>query len=1453
MSEAKSRRFRVGIGTALLVTMLLPVALGSSAAAAAPARLPASVTSWIVTLKAGANPVVRGPALASKVGGQVSQVYRHALNGFVFHGSATEAATLRLDPTVRTVVPNARISIAADTISTGVSRIRANHTTPPSAFAAGFTGAGVRVAVLDTGVDLTHPDLVPNLDIGLGRNCITTGPPQDGHGHGTHVAGIIAAAADGNGVVGVAPSARIVPIKVLDDTGQGEWSNLICAVDYLTGLMTDGDPSNDVRVANMSLGDTGSVGSCTDGGIREAICRSVAAGIVYVAAAGNSTVDASTFIPAAFPEVIAVSALTDLDGEPGGQGGCWLIFLYCDDTLAEFSNFGSVIAVTAPGTQIYSDWTGGTYQTESGTSMASPHVAGVAALVIAANPSLKPADVLDLIKGTGECPNGAFADASGNDDCVGKGQWGNDPDGYGEPLVNALHAAQSANSWVGRPTVHVTSPADGATVSGPVTITADASDNVGVAKVQFFVNGVALSTDTNGSDGWSATWNPSGLDAGRYTLKATATNTGGLTRSDSVTVQTGVNIQGSWVANYGADGYVLANWTGSADLVSLPAGRTLTVEQASRYSWIAPTSDVRALQAPSGTERRARTWYDGSEIRLRLDFATAYSGTLHLYALDWDSYGPRGEDITIDDGQGPRTASLAANSFVNGAWVHAPISVAAGHSVVITVDRTAGGNAVLGGLFLGGPLPPPPPPSVPGTPTGLAANAGNGQVALAWSAPASDGGSPITGYAIYRATSSGAETLLTTVGVVTSYTDPGLANGTTYYYQVAARNAIGEGSRSSEASAKPAPPPPPPPVESPGVQGSWVANYGADGYVLANWTGSADLVSLPAGRTLTVEQASRYSWIAPTSDVRALQAPSGTERRARTWYDGSEIRLRLDFATAYSGTLHLYALDWDSYGPRGEDITIDDGQGPRTASLAANSFVNGAWVHAPISVAAGHSVVITVDRTAGGNAVLGGLFLGPAGTPPPPPQTLPVDAPGVQGSWVANYGADGYVLANWTGSADLVSLPAGRTLTVEQASRYSWIAPTSDVRALQAPSGTERRARTWYDGSEIRLRLDFATAYSGTLHLYALDWDSYGPRGEDITIDDGQGPRTASLAANSFVNGAWVHAPISVAAGHSVVITVDRTAGGNAVLGGLFLGGPLPPPPPPSVPGTPTGLAANAGNGQVALAWSAPASDGGSPITGYAIYRATSSGAETLLTTVGVVTSYTDPGLTNGTTYYYQVAARNAIGEGSRSSEASAKPAPPPPPPPSVPGTPTGLAANAGNGQVALAWSAPASDGGSPITGYAIYRATSSGAETLLTTVGVVTSYTDPGLTNGTTYYYQVAARNAIGEGSRSSEASAKPATVPSAPRNVSAKTASTSGVRLTWSAPSSSGGSAVTGYRIYRSTSSGTEAFLVAVGNVTSYTDTATTAGVRYFYKVQAVNAVGQGALSSESSAIAK
>ncbi|OGO53657.1 MAG: hypothetical protein A2V84_06965, partial [Chloroflexi bacterium RBG_16_70_13] len=354
-------------------------------------------TSWIVTLRAGFDPRSSSGDLAARAGGSAGSVFTHVLNGFVFRGSERAAQALARDPSVRTVVPDEQVQIVADTVPPGIERIRADHPTQPDAHEAGFTGAGVRIAIIDTGIDLSHPDLVANIDAGLGRNCYSGGPPQDGHGHGTHVAGTAAAPANGFGVVGVAPSARLVPIKVLSDTGTGDWSNVICGIDYVTGLATDGDPGNDVQVANMSLGDVGTLGDCSDGGLRQAICESVAAGIVYVAAAGNSASDAAAFVPAAYPEVIAVSAIADFDGEPGGSVGCqidWSSFTYnCDDQLAAFSNFGNVVDVAAPGVTIYSTWTGGGYQSISGTSMASPHAAGVAALVRAANSALSPAQV----------------------------------------------------------------------------------------------------------------------------------------------------------------------------------------------------------------------------------------------------------------------------------------------------------------------------------------------------------------------------------------------------------------------------------------------------------------------------------------------------------------------------------------------------------------------------------------------------------------------------------------------------------------------------------------------------------------------------------------------------------------------------------------------------------------------------------------------------------------------------------------------------------------------------------------------------------------------------------------------------------------------------------------------------------------------------------------------------
>ena len=1625
------RGVRAGVAAGFAVLLLLPYPVTSAAHAATPAAAPSAAQSaplphsatgsWIVALRPGRDAARLAPGLAKKAGGAAGRTFSHALNGFVFKGSDKAAYALRHNPNVRSVVADGTLKIAGDTVPTGISRILANHENPQGAYQAGFAGDGVRVAILDTGIDLTHPDLTPNLDVGLGENCMTPGqPPQDGHGHGTHVAGIVAAADNGLGVVGVAPHARLVPFKVLDDSGSGEWSNLICAVDIITGYATDSDPSNDIRVANMSLGDVGSIGSCTDGGIREAICNSVAAGVTYVAAAGNSTVDASGFIPAAFPEVIAVSAITDLDGEPGGHGGCWLFFWYCDDTLAEFSNFGATIDVAAPGTQIYSDWTGGGYATEMGTSMASPHVAGVAALLLSAFPTLTPADVMDQLKSSGECPNGQLANADGSGNCVGKGQWGNDPDGIAEPLVNALNAVQGGIPGDRRPTVHITSPADGATVSGTVNVTASATDDNGVTKVDFLVNGVQAATDTNGSDGWSFSWNTAGLDPGRYTLTARATDTAGQTSKSSVTVQVGTNVQGSWVGQFGHDGYVLAGWNGgTTDLAALPAGVSYSLVQGARYQWAASTTDVRALQSPDQSQRRATTWYDKTSLQLHLTFANAYTGTLHLYSVDWDAYGgDRLQNVTIDDGHVARTVQLSS-SFFDGAWIHAPINVAPGGSVSVTAAWTGGETAVISGLFLGGAGAPPPPP----------------------------------------------------------------------------------------------PPPPPATVDQPGVQGNWVGTYGVDGYVLGAWNDTSDLAQLPTGVASTVEQASRYVWASPTTDVRGLQSPDQTSRRGTTWYDGNEVRIRLTFANAYSGAIHLYAVDWNAIG-RIENLTVDDGRGPRTVGISG--FTNGAWVHVPITVGAGGTVLIKVDNTAGNfNAVLNGIFLGGGAVTAPGAPTGLIATPGnaqVGLTWTAPASNGGSAITGYTATASpggatcavggstlgctVVGLangtlyvftvtatnaigtsppsapasatpaapatapgpPTGLTATAGDGQvALSWSAPASDggsaitgYTATASPGGATCSSATL--GCTITGLMN-GTAYTFTVTAtnsvgigpasspatatptasatapgaptsltatagngqVALTWTapsstggspitSYtataSPGGTTCSVGGstlgctingltngttysftvtatnavGTGPASAPASAipatvpssptgliatrgNSQVALTWA-APATDGGSSITGYTATASPGGaTCAVNGSTLGctitsltngtsysfavtatnavgtGAASAPAsatPATVPGAPTGLTATAGNGQVALTWTAPSSDGGSPVTGY---TATASPGGTTCSVGGSTLGCTITGLTNGTTYSFTVRATNAVGTGPASAPASVTPG-------TLPGAPTGLTATAGNGQVALAWTAPSSTGGSPITGYTVtgtpggscsvggstlgctitgltngttysftVRATNAvgtglasapasatpatvpGAPTGLTATpgngqvaltwtapsstggSPITGYTATaspggatcsvggstlgctigGLTNGTSYSFTVRATNAVGTGPVSAPATATPATVPGAPRNLSAKPGSQRGVALTWQAPTSNGGATITAYWIYRSTSSGTESFLIAVGAVTSFTDTTAASGVRYYYQVTARNAIGEGAKSNEANARAK
>jgi subtilisin len=320
-----------------------------------------------------------------RLNGTLGFVYRHAIKGYSAALTPAAATALRADPSVAAVVPDSPVQIAAQTLPTGINRVDGELSSTVSGDGVG--AVNVDAAIIDTGIDVDHPDLT----VVGGTNCVGGSSFDDDNGHGTHVAGIVAAKDDANGVVGVAPGARLWAVKVLSSAGSGTISQIICGIDWVTAR------ASTIEVANMSLGGQsffGSFSGCTSSfdPMHPAICRSVGAGVTYAVAAGNSALDANTFVPATYSEVITVSALADFNGLPGG-GAAPTCRADIDDTFADFSNFGSDIDLIAPGVCILSSYAGGGLNTLSGTSMASPHVAGAAALYKSIDPAAIPAQV----------------------------------------------------------------------------------------------------------------------------------------------------------------------------------------------------------------------------------------------------------------------------------------------------------------------------------------------------------------------------------------------------------------------------------------------------------------------------------------------------------------------------------------------------------------------------------------------------------------------------------------------------------------------------------------------------------------------------------------------------------------------------------------------------------------------------------------------------------------------------------------------------------------------------------------------------------------------------------------------------------------------------------------------------------------------------------------------------
>ncbi|MEU4263710.1 S8 family peptidase [Streptomyces argenteolus] len=377
MAQKRNSRYARRLAATSVVT---GVALALSTAAALPAvasqsapegvienaGAPGTISgSYIVTLDESAAEAgsAEGRALAAEYGAKIKKTYRAAVNGYAVELSAAQAKKFAADPAVESVVQNRTFTISGtqpsppswglDRIDQTALPLNQSYTYPDKA------GEGVTAYVIDTGVRISHSDFGGRASNGYDA-IDNDNVAQDGNGHGTHVAGTVAGTAHG-----VAKKAKIVGVRVLNNSGSGTTAQVVAGIDWVT--------ANAVKpaVANMSLG--GGADSVLDAAVQSA----VNSGITFAVAAGNESTNASTKSPARVADAITVGSTTSTDAR------------------SSFSNYGSVVDIFAPGSSITSTWNTGDSATNtiSGTSMASPHVAGAAALYLAANPGSTPAQV----------------------------------------------------------------------------------------------------------------------------------------------------------------------------------------------------------------------------------------------------------------------------------------------------------------------------------------------------------------------------------------------------------------------------------------------------------------------------------------------------------------------------------------------------------------------------------------------------------------------------------------------------------------------------------------------------------------------------------------------------------------------------------------------------------------------------------------------------------------------------------------------------------------------------------------------------------------------------------------------------------------------------------------------------------------------------------------------------
>lgn len=352
----------------LLVVACLAVACLAAPASAAPrAGAPRSPSrSFIVLVKPGVDPKAVAADYHRRLHARIRYIYRRTVRGFAASLPVSRVAALAHDNRVEGTEPDQRMRLSA--LDWGLDRIDQRGLQLDGRFAPSGTGAGVTAFIIDTGIRASHRDFGGRARSGY--DAIDGGRATDCNGHGTHVAGTV-----GGSVSGVAKAVQLVAVRVLDCNGGGDNSSVIAGIEWVTAHHKPGSPA----VANMSLGGPPSTA------LDRAVARAIASGVTFVVAAGNDGADACTGSPSRLPAAITVAASGPHDRRP------------------PWSDYGRCVDMFAPGVGIRSAWFTGDTATRvlDGTSMASPHVAGAAALYLQAHPTAAPNAVAAALAGAG--------------------------------------------------------------------------------------------------------------------------------------------------------------------------------------------------------------------------------------------------------------------------------------------------------------------------------------------------------------------------------------------------------------------------------------------------------------------------------------------------------------------------------------------------------------------------------------------------------------------------------------------------------------------------------------------------------------------------------------------------------------------------------------------------------------------------------------------------------------------------------------------------------------------------------------------------------------------------------------------------------------------------------------------------------------------------------------------